>query len=157
MITTRIDEMISMLRAGDILSQTAFEKVDLNKALAIRHSDHYRFYYQRDLHDRYRISGVHSDLRAMHVDLQRLAYSVVEARVITAIKLKNLKMCENDIKVLRCDLANYIGDELADIAKCRATEYRQEWYACLWDSFLANEVPMLLASEIVAPKLKRAS
>ena len=150
MIETRLDEMLTMLRRGDILGDEAFSSVDLWEALNIRENETYRYFFSNELSSRWRILPIHADLRGVFEDLQAESYS--RSRQQIAAAATNLVDRDNDVLVN--DLSNRIQQEIGEIAMSRATEYATPWHDALWECYSRNEIPMMAAEPIIKPLLK---
>ena len=82
MIETRIDQMLSLARAGKILSESAFSGVSPTDALQLRELDsQYRNYNDNQISDRWRILPIHPDIRGAFEELRDLTYSIAMGRI----------------------------------------------------------------------------
>lgn len=148
MIETRLDQMLTMVRCGDILGEEAFKGVDLQKALDLRWADEtYRYFYLNELESRWRILPIHADLRGMVSDLQAL----VRSRALEQIETNLSNPNDSDSVTLVQELTGRIEQEIGEIAKSRATEYSTPWHDALWAIYLRNEIPMISAEPIIVP------
>ena len=145
MIETRLDQMLAMLRSGDILGDVAFTSLNMVEALNIRESDTDRHYYQNELDDRWRILPIHPDLRGVFKELHTETRARAEQQISAAL----YNFSDRDSQTLICNLSDRIQQEIGQIAKSRATEYPTPWHDALWSSFARNEIPMIVAEPII--------
>ena len=150
MIETRLDEMLTMLRRGDILGDVAFASVDLQDALNVRWADEsYRYGYQKELEARWRILPIHADLRGIFDDLKTESYARAKHQFEAVSNPK-----DRDSASIH-ELSTRIKYEIAEIAMSRATEYPTPWHDALWESYSRNEIPMIAAEPILKPILQK--
>ena len=144
MIETRIDKMLSLARAGKILSESAFSGVSPTDALQLRELDsQYRNYNDNQISDRWRILPIHPDIRGAFEELRDLTYSIAMGRI------QQLTNADDDTTHLV--LSSHITQEIEYIAMCRGTQYYTEWYDQLWACYLRDEIPMITAGQFVKP------
>ena len=147
MIEARLDQMLTMLRRGEILGDAAFANVDLRDALNIRESDTYRYFYLSELDNRWRILPIHPDLRGVFADLNVESYIRAKQQISASLSDSNVRESQTLIQ----ELSNRIQQEIGQIAKSRATEYPTPWHDALWHSYSQNEIPMITAEPIIKP------
>ena len=111
MIESRLDQILTMLRNGEILGDDAFASVNLQLALDIRYTDDsYRHFYANELDARWRILPIHADLRGIYDDL--MVESLERAKQQIADTLAVPK--DRDSFVLVCDCLLYTSPSPRD-------------------------------------------
>ena len=132
MIETRIDQMLSLVRDGKILSDKAFASVSLANALEIRDRDYqFRYYYDNDIRSRWDILPIHPDIRGAFDELHSLTYIIAKERI------RKFTDATDDTTYLL--LPDRINQEVDCIAMSRGTQFHSDWYDQLWESYMRDE------------------
>ena len=148
MIETRIDQMLSLVRNTEILSESAFAEISLTEALRIRDLDYqYRFYHDTEIYERWRILPIHPDLRGAFDELHSLTYSTVLRH--------SRRFTDPSDDTTYLVLTDRITQEIDYIAMCRGAQHYTDWYDELWKCYLQNKIPMITADTFVKPLLER--
>jgi hypothetical protein len=148
MIETRIDQMLSLLRDGKILSESTFASTSLVEALRVRElDDQYRYYHDKEIRQRWKILPIHPDVRGAFDDLHELAHSVVAMRI--------QRYTDPEDQNTHLALADRITHEIDYIAMCRGAQYYTDWYDELWKCYCRNEIPMIEAEPFVKRLIER--